>query len=464
MPNILHVGLGAFHRAHQACYQQRLRQIGERDWSLIAGNLRLDAPEIERALIAQQGRYTLETVSPAGTRRYARIDVIDRVIPVAPDAAELLQCAAEPDTRIISFTVTEAGYYLDAQQQLLANHADVAADLQRLRRGAGAVHTLHGLLARALRRRRERDAGPLTLLSCDNLRHNGELTRTGLQQFLVAAGDAGLAEWIGAHCSFPNSMVDRITPRATPELRERVQASTGYDDRAPVMAEEHLQWVIEDRFAAGRPRWEAVGVQLVDSVAPYEAAKIRLLNASHSILAWAGALAGYRHVHEAAADPQVRRLAFDFATDAAIPALTPSPIDLPAYRDTILERFGNAALADTLERIVADSYAKLREFIVPTLLDCASAGRLSPAAAMAPALFVEFVKRCGAGSTSLVYRDAALPVELRGQLLESTEPAEWLCADGRLWGPLRADAGLVAAIQSRLMALRTAAWEPRVSR
>jgi len=447
---ILHIGLGAFHRAHQACFHHRLRQQGHYGWSLVAGNLRADSLELERALAAQQGRYTLETVAPSGARTYTRIDAIERVIPYSPDARGLLECAADPRTRIISFTVTEAGYHVDTLKRLQTDHPDVAADLRALREDDGRIDSLYGFLARAMQRRREGGAGPLTLLCCDNLRHNGELTRTGLLQFLHAADAGALAAWVDSHCSFPNTMVDRITPRPAPELRGRILASTGADDAAAVMAEEHLQWVLEDRFVAGRPDWDRVGAQFVDSVDPYEEAKIRLLNASHSVIGWAGALAGHRFVHEAVVDPRVRQMARDFTTTAAIPSLSPSPIDLPAYRDEILERFGNAAIVDTLERIVADSYAKLREFIVPTLIDRASSDGLTPAAWLAPALFVAFLNRDRAGLLPMNYRDAALPADLRSRTLSPQAAMDMLCSDGDLWGPLHGDRRLAAGIASAL--------------
>jgi D-arabinitol 4-dehydrogenase len=452
---ILHIGLGAFHRAHQACFHHRLRQQGKCGWSLVAGNLRADSLELERVLVAQQGRYTLETVAPGGARTYTQIDAIDRVIPYAPDARELIDWATDPRTRILSFTITEAGYHVDALGRLQTDHPDVVADLHAVRNGGGPVRGLYGFLARALQLRRDNDAGPLTLLCCDNLRRNGGLTRSGLTQFLRASGDSKLAEWVVSHCTFPNTMVDRITPRPTPELRVRILASTGIDDAAGVMAEEHLQWVLEERFAAGRPDWNLVGAQFVDSVDPYEEAKTRVLNASHSIIGWAGALAGHRFVHEAVADVRVRQLAWDFTTAAAIPGLLPSPIDLPAYRDAILVRFGNEAIADTLERIVADSYAKLREFIVPTLIDCARFDRLPLAAWMAPALFLAFLNRSRSDLLAMDYRDAALPASLGTAAPSLRASIDMLCADADLWGPLRDDARLATGITSALQLMTT---------
>ena len=319
---------------------QDLHDLGCRDWQLAAGNLRADQPVVEAALLAQRGEFTLETVSPQGDRRYRRIDALNHVVPHASDLDALLRFGADAATRIVSCTVTEAGYYLDAADRLDASAADIVADLEARRRGEPG-NTIYGALAALLERRIQARAGGVTLLSCDNLRHNGDRLRSGLDQFLVLAGETATRDWLAEHGSFPNAMVDRITPRPDAGLRGRVHAATGSDDPAAVMSESFRQWVIEDRFANGRPPWERVGVELVESVAPYEDAKIRLLNASHSAIAWAGVSNGLRYIHEGAVDTRIRALVHAYATDAVIPCLQPSPLDLPAYRDSVLERFQN---------------------------------------------------------------------------------------------------------------------------
>src|SRR5262249_24306977 len=204
------------------------------------------------------------------------------------------------------------------------------------------------------------DAGGVTLLNCDNLRHNGERFRKGLLSFIEKMDDKQLLEWVCTQTTSPNAMVDRITPRPPPELRQRVLQATGWDDAAPVTGESFIQWVIEDDFANGRPDWGRVGVQLVDTVAPYEEAKIRILNASHSCIAWAGTLASYQYIHEGRHDAELRRMAFDYVADDVIPCLDspghPSPVDLPAYRDVVLDRFGNPAIRDTNQRVAMDGF------------------------------------------------------------------------------------------------------------
>src|SRR6478672_6465947 len=245
---ILHLGLGAFHRAHQVPYLQDLHEGGDREWQLAAGNLRDDQPAIEAALLAQPDGFTLETVSPDGARHYRRINALGHVVAHVPGLEPLLGLGADADTRIVSCTVTEAGYYLDAEGRLDTDSNEIAADLDARRRGQ-AGSTIHGALAALLERRIRTRAGGLTLLSCDNLRHNGDRLCSGLDQFLALAGEHATRDWLAEYATFPNAMVDRITPRPDAAVRERVRAATGRDDPAAVMSERFRQWVIEDRFA-----------------------------------------------------------------------------------------------------------------------------------------------------------------------------------------------------------------------
>jgi D-arabinitol 4-dehydrogenase len=444
---MLHIGVGAFHRAHQAAYLHRLRQSGDHSWEIVAGNIRPDMADTIAALIAQDGRYTLETVTPAGERQYERILSIARIVPCTPDLAGLVAAGADPMTRIVSFTVTEAGYYLDANGRLDPGFPDVAADVHAARAGRPGS-TIYGALAAILRARRAARAGPLTLLNCDNLRHNGERSRSGLMQFLGLIGDEALQAWVEANTTSPNAMVDRITPRPAPELAERVHAATGWQDGAPVTAESFIQWVIEDRFIAGRPAWETVGVEMVDSVAPYEEAKIRILNGSHSCIAWAGTLAGTSYIHEGTRDPVIRRLAFDYITDGVIPCLAPSPIDLHAYRDVVLERFGNASIRDTNQRVAIDGFSKIPGFIAPTLREGLSLGEPIASVAMLPALFLAYLQRWHRGQLPHTYEDQAMDPAVGHAICEAEDPVAAFCDDRILWGSLAGDPRLVAAVRA----------------
>jgi len=444
---MLHLGLGSFHRAHQAVYLNALHQAGDTTWLLAGGNTRPDMAETMAALAAQGGAYMLETISPAGEHHYERITAIRRVIPYTPDLAGLIAEGARPETKIISFTVTEAGYYLDAKNRLDLGFADLAADLEGARQGRPGG-TIYAALTAILRARRAAGAGPVTLLNCDNLRHNGDRSRTGLLQFIEGAGDADLLAWVQAHTTSPNAMVDRITPRPTPEVRARVLAATGVDDPAALMGEHFIQWVIEDRFAAGRPAWETVGVQMVDSVDAYEEAKIRLLNATHSCIAWAGTLVGHTYIHEGTHDPAIRKMAYDYVTDDTIPVLQPSPIDLAAYRDVVLDRFGNPAIADTNQRVAMDGFSKIPGFIAPTIAARLARGEAIASVSMLPALFLAYLQRWHAGGIPYVYQDQAMDPAVAHAICDAADPVAAFCADRSLWGPLAGDARLVDAVRA----------------
>ncbi len=449
MNRILHLGLGSFHRAHQAVYLQRLHDRGDTTWSLAGGNIRPDMADTLAALVAQRGEYTLETIAPDGQTRYERIRAIRDVVPYEASLAGLVDLGARPETRIVSFTVTEAGYYLDDRHRLNAAMADVQGDLAGRTRS-----TIYGALAAILAERVKRGSGPLTLMNCDNLRSNGERFRAGLLDFLRLKGDTPLAAWVERHTTCPNAMVDRITPRPLPEVAARVKAATGWDDRAPVMGEAFIQWVIEDHFAAGRPAWETVGAEMVASVLPYEEAKIRLLNATHSCIAWAGSLIGLSYIHEGVQVPAIRRMAFDYVTQDAIPVLSPSPIDLPKYRDVVLDRFSNAHLRDTNQRVAMDGFSKIPGFIVPTLRERLARGESIAKVAVLPALFFAFLERWHRGELAYAYQDGVMDPAVAHGFFAAADPLAAFCADPALWGPLAGDARLVAALAAALREVR----------
>lgn len=450
MNTLLHLGLGSFHRAHQAVYLHELIKSGDASWTLAGGNTRPDMAETMTALAAQGGAYMLETISPAGEHRYERITSIRQVIPYSADLAGLIAEGAKASTKIVSFTVTEAGYYLDAKNRLDLSFPDLAADLQAAKAGRPGS-TIYAALTAILRARMAAGAAPVTLLNCDNLRHNGDRSRSGLLQFVELLGDTGLRDWIEANTTSPNGMVDRITPRPTPEVRERVKAATGVDDPAALMGESFIQWVIEDRFAAGRPAWETVGVEMVVSVDPYEEAKIRLLNATHSCIAWAGTLAGFLYIHEGTHDAEIRRLAFDYVTDDTIPCLhspeRPSPIDLAAYRDIVLDRFGNPAIRDTNQRVAMDGYSKIPGFIVPTIRERLAANASIASVAMLPALFLAYLQRWHRGQIPYTYQDQAMDAAAAHAICEAADPVAAFAADRVLFGTLAGDVRLVAALR-----------------
>ena len=457
---MLHLGIGSFHRAHQAVYLQNLIATGNDTWSLAGGNLRPDMADTIAALQRQGGEYTLETVTPGGVRSYERITSIRRVIPYEPALAELISRGAAADTRIISFTVTEAGYYLDAKNNLDMNFADLASDLAKANRGEPG-QTIYGALTAILRARMAANGGKVTLLNCDNLRHSGDRFRGGLLQFIDLIRAPDLLAWVKSQTTSPNAMVDRITPRPAPDVRERVKAATGFDDAAPVMAESFIQWVIEDNFCNGRPAWESVGVQMVESVAPFEEAKIRILNASHSCIAWAGTLIGYQFIHEGTHNAVIRQFAHDYVTDDVISCLSPSPIDLAAYRDVVLERFGNPAIRDTNQRVAMDGFSKIPGFIAPTIRERLVKSQSIESVAMLPALFLAFLQRWHRGQIPFVYQDQGMDEALAHAICAAADPAVAFCGDNLLWGTDAGDARLIAAVRAAALRVNNFVEEHR---
>jgi len=450
---ILHIGAGSFHRAHQAWYLHRVnlsREPGEAAWSLTVGNIRSDMNAVLDALAAQHGVYTLETVTPHGERSYETIRSITRVLPWSADLAGLIDAGADPACKIVSFTVTEGGYYLDEHDRLDATNPDLAADLD------GARTTIYGALAAILEARMTRNGGPVTLQTCDNLRSNGKRFHAGMREFLTQRGATTLLAWFDANTTCPDSMVDRITPRPTPDVRERVKIATGIDDACPVMGEAFIQWVIEDHFRAGRPAWERAGAEMVGSVMPYEEAKIRILNATHSCIAWAGTLSGLDYIHEGTSDADIRAFAHAYVSEDVIPCLTPSPLDLAAYRDVVLDRFSNPYIQDTNQRVAADGYSKIPGFIAPTLAQRIAAGATPAATAVLPALFLRFLERWHKGTLPYAYQDGVMDETAAHRMFESADPLAVFCADKLLWGRLAGNTALAGALRDALA--RVDAW------
>ena len=450
---LLHIGLGSFHRAHQAVYMHRLMQRGDMRWRCAGGNIRPDMADTIAALQAQGGAYTLETVSPRGERVVEKITSISEVIAFDPTLARITAVGADPTTRIISFTVTEAGYALDPRGALDLGHPEIISDL------AGKTNTtIYGAVATVLRARRSANAGAITLLNCDNVRYNGDTFRKNLRRFLEAAGDKTLLSWMEANTTCPNAMVDRITPRPTEDMKARVAKQVGWNDKAPLMAESFIQWVIEERFANGRPDWQTVGVEMTNDVQPYEEAKIRILNASHSAVAWAGTLSGLTFIHEGARNEKIRSIAHDYVTNDVIPCLTQpdqhTPIALPAYRDVVLDRFANDAIADTNQRVAADGFAKIPGFILPTIRERLARNESIHAVARLPALFLAFLQRWHHGRLPFTYNDQAMVTDTAHAICESQDPLIKFVADTSLWGDLAGNSALLHAIAMAQTELR----------
>ncbi len=350
---IVHLGLGGFHRAHMARYTHDLmgQDEGALAWGITGAGLRASDRELLVALADQDGLYSL--IEREGSQEHrAVIGSIVATIDASVATAGLLTAINAPATRIVSTTVTENGYQLDrATRTLDLANPDIVADL------ADPSHprTVPGILVEAYRRRRAAHAPAFTSLCCDNIQHNGHVLKAAVLA-LADRVDPGLARWIDANASFPNAMVDRITPVPTSGEIAAFAAATGLADRASLRAEIFSQWVIEDDFVAGRPAWEKVGAQFVEDVTPYEFMKLRLLNGSHLAVAGIGQLSGYRLISETIEDPLIRRYMAALMNRETGPTLMPVPgIDLAHYQQTLIRRFANRAIEDTTQRVNTDA-------------------------------------------------------------------------------------------------------------
>jgi mannitol 2-dehydrogenase len=362
-PGVVHVGVGGFHRAHQAMYQDRLMNE-DLQWGICGVGVMAADRAMRDALDAQDGLYTLVLKHSDGTYEPRVIGSIVQYLFAPDDPEAVIEKMAAPATRIVSLTITEGGYNIsDITGEFDAANPDVVRDL-----APGAVpRTTFGLVTEALRRRRERGVVPFTVMSCDNLQGNGDLAREAFTTF-ARLRDPALGDWIEREARFPNSMVDRITPVTTDADRAEVLERFGIEDRWPVVCEPFIQWVLQDTFTDGRPAYEAAGVQVVDDVEPYELMKLRLLNASHQALCYFAYLSGYRLVHEAAQDPLFRAFLLGYMDEEATPTLAPVPgIDLTEYKHTLIERFSNPEVRDTVARLCAQSSDRIPKWLVPVI-------------------------------------------------------------------------------------------------
>jgi len=352
-PGIVHLGFGGFHRAHMARYTHDLmqHQPDALSWGIIGAGLMPADVRIRDALSPQDGLYSLVERDADG-EQVTVIGSTPQVIFAGQDPAALLDAIDGASIRIVSLTVTEHGYCLDAATKRLApGHPAIAADL----RTPDRPHTAIGILVEAYRRRRDAGRRAFTALSCDNIQHNGEVLKTAVLDF-AALRDPALADWIATHARFPSTMVDRITPVSQPSDIAAFAERYGVQDAWPIFCETFSQWVIEDDFADGRPAWDEVGAQFVADVAPYEFMKLRLLNASHLAISGLGRLMGHTFIDQTMSDPRMTRYMAALMDRETGPTLMPVPgVDLPAYKARLVERFANPTIKDTVDRVNADA-------------------------------------------------------------------------------------------------------------
>ncbi|MEZ5811833.1 MAG: mannitol dehydrogenase family protein [Rhizobiaceae bacterium] len=408
---IVHIGVGNFHRAHQAVYLDRLFDLGHgHDWAIVGAGVR-PADEAMRAdLEAQDWLTTVVELNPDGLNARVCGAMIGHV---AVDPAALVERMSRPDIRIVTLTVTEGGYYLDATGHgFRHDHPDILEDAAN----PAAPKTVFGCILASLVRRREAGEAPFTVVSCDNIPENGQVTRNAVVG-LARAGSPALADWVEANVAFPNGMVDCITPATSDRERALVADRFGIADRRPVVCEPFRQWVLEDRFTAGRPALERVGVEFVDDVAPYELMKLRVLNGGHAAIAYAAGLLGIHFVHEAMAHPLVDGFLRKLAIDEIIPTLTPiAGVDFQAYLASVAQRFANPEVGDTVARLCLDGSNRQPKFILPVIQERLRAGAPIAGLALETALWCRY---CAAtdevGNTIFVDDERAAELAVRAE-------------------------------------------------
>ncbi|RVT89746.1 mannitol dehydrogenase family protein [Sphingomonas crocodyli] len=358
---VVHLGIGAFHRAHQAPVFDAAIASGDPRWGVVGASLR--SPGVRDQLVPQDGLYTL-VIRDGAEERLQLIGAVRDVLVAPEDPAALVDLMVSPDVHIVSLTVTEKGYKLDpATGRLLTDDADVAADLESL----DAPRTAPGFIVAALARRKAAGLAPFTAMSCDNIPHNGARLRDAVLA-IAAQHDRTLADWIASHGAFPQTMIDRIVPATSLDDIIALHDRTGLCDQGMVKAEPFTQWVIEDRFAGPRPDFAAFGVQLTSAVAPWEEAKLRLLNGAHSSIAYLGGLAGIEHVDGVVALPEARAFVEALWDEAEATLNPPAELDVAAYRTALMARFANPALQHRNRQIAMDGSQKLPQRLVAPIV------------------------------------------------------------------------------------------------
>jgi mannitol 2-dehydrogenase len=383
---MVHIGVGNFHRAHQAVYLDDLFNAGvDRDWAIVGAGVREADISMREKLAEQEWLTTVVEQEANATSVRITGPMVDFVKPF--DIATTLDLLARPAIRIVSLTVTEGGYYISpATQQFDPAHPDIVHDATH----ADAPKTAFGLIVAGLRNRRRAGVAPFTVMSCDNIPGNGHVTENAVAG-LAELADPELAGWIRAHVAFPNSMVDRITPATTERERAILRDRYGLEDNWPVFCEEFRQWVVEDKFPAGRPALEKVGVTFTSDVAPYELMKIRMLNGGHAAIAYPAGLLDIHFAHEAMEDAQIAAFLAALTKREIIPVVPPPPkVDLEAYRMKVAQRFANPKIGDTIARLCFDGSNRQPKFVLPTVRDRLKAGASVNGLALVSALWCRY--------------------------------------------------------------------------
>ncbi|WP_108258223.1 mannitol dehydrogenase family protein [Mangrovicoccus ximenensis] len=446
-PGILHFGLGNFHRAHQAEYLDRLFAMGEgMDWALVGAGVFEGEKRGRDILAAQDWMTTLVEQEAESSRAKIIGSMVNYVEPANADA--IIERMSRPDIRIVSLTITEGGYFLDSEGRFDPAHPAMAADAAT----PEAPKTVFGMILAALELRHDHGLPPFTVMCCDNIPHNGVVTRNTLTG-LARLSDPALADWIEANVAFPNSMVDRITPATTERERGILRDEFGLEDGWPVFCEGFTQWVMEDNFPLGRPPLEKAGVQFVPDVAPYELMKLRILNGGHAVIAYPAGLMDIHFVHEAMEHPLIRGFLRKLEETEIIPNVPPVPdTSLAGYFDLIETRFSNPKIGDTVRRLCLDGSNRQPKFILPTLRDALASGGPIEGLALECALWCRYCAGVTDSGAAIAPNDpnwdslAAVAQEAQSR------PQAWL-GQKAIYGDLAGNARFAEAFARNLQAL-----------
>ena len=422
---ILHFGPGNFHRAHQQIYlNDLLNQNKDLDWAIIGASIMPNDEPLRTTMLAQDCLGSV--VEQSAVKSVARISgaMID-YLPVG-DVEAILDCLASPAIRIVSMTVTEGGYFVDSETGFFNNeHPAIVADAAHI----DAPKTIFGIIVNALRARRDKGESAFTVMSCDNLPHNGVVAR-GAVIGLATLVDAQLADWIEKNASFPNGMVDRIAPATGPREKTLIVEEHGIHDNYPVFCEDYLQWVLEDKFVNGRPQLESVGVQFVDDVTPFETMKIRMLNGGHAVIAYPAGLLDIEYADQAMLHPLIKGFLDKIEKQEIIPTVPSVPgTDLQAYYALISARFANPKIGDTIRRLCLDGTNRQPKFIIPTLRDRIASRGTIDGLAIVSALWCRYCYGETESGTVIEPNDPSWSVLKQTATEAKDNPEKWLAME-----------------------------------
>ena len=446
---IVHIGVGNFHRAHMAVYLDRLFSTGaDHDWAISGAGVRAGDARMREALERQDCLTTVVELDPAGLSARVTGAMIEFT---EIEVAKLIARMSDPAIRIVSLTVTEGGWFVDAKTNGFdAAHPDIRHDAAH----PDAPKTAFGMILAALRQRRAAGDAPFTVMSCDNLPENGHVARQTVIG-LARLADADFADWVEANVAFPNTMVDCITPATSDRERALVRDRFGIVDAVPVVCEPFRQWVLEDNFPQGRPALEKVGAEFVTDVAPYELMKLRILNGGHAAIAYPSALLGHHFVHDAMADPRIRAWLEALETREIIPTLEPiAGVDFEAYRRKVEERFSNPEIGDTIPRLCFDGTNRQPKFVLPVIRDAMSKGQAIDGLALEVALWCRYCAGTNEAGEKIAPNDDNAE-DLKRRALAARDDPQAFLSNEAVFGDLGAQPAFVAAFSKQLGALWT---------